>query len=880
MRVVSSLPGAKRIFTLLRNTLVALIAFSLIAASLQSRPSARASQPDSKLPNLAAGQVTGVGESTDNETLTFSNTSFININDRGAAPTSGAATPFPSDINVSGIIGNVSKVTATIIGYNHQWPDDVDVLLVGPGGQTVFLMSDVGGNVDAMNATVTFDDNGATHGDQPIVTGTYKPANFAEENPTAGTDTYPAPAPPLPYGTTLSVFNDTNANGVWKLFVADDENGMTGNISGGWSISITNSITAQNTTAMELPDSGAASLYPSTTEVSGLGGVVTNVAVILNNFTHTAPDDLDLLLVAPGGRSAVIFSDAGGANAVSNLILNLDDNAVNSLPDSGQLVSGNYKPANFEAGDPFPAPAPANATGADFSVFNGINPNGTWRLYAVDDAGGNAGGINGGWGIAINTSTTACNLTITPPLQVFPITGGSSSFNINPTASGCAWTATSDVSFINITSNSNGEGNGIVGFTVDANMGQGRTGTISVSTATFTRTFSIQQPSGCPFSLSQETMHFGGIGGAGNVGVTASGNCGWITTTKDNWITINNGNGTGNGAVTFTIAPNTSGIDRAGTLTIGSRALTIMQARANGSAVLDFDADGKSDYVVTRPASGLYTWHVQQSINGVLSRQWGASDTVPVPGDYDGDGKCDLAVWNATGAPSVFYILRSETNTFQAIEWGLATDDPKVTQDFDGDGKADPAVTRYDSGTGLNWYIRETASGNLRAVQFGAMSDVPVRGDFDGDGKADIAVYRRGTGSPANTFFVLRSSDGMTQAATFGNYDSDYIVPADFDGDGKTDYAVWRGRNQSSPDGGTWYWLQSSDSAFRAFNFGLAGTDQPAPGDYDGDGKTDQAVWRPGAGGTFYVNRSTANFTAVSWGISGDLVPAFSLQAR
>ena len=88
----------------------------------------------------------------------FTNTNGITI------PIGGAATPYPSNIVVSGLSGTITKVTATLTNFSHTWPDDVDILLVGPAGQKLVLMSDAGGtNANAVtNLTFTFDDAAAS----------------------------------------------------------------------------------------------------------------------------------------------------------------------------------------------------------------------------------------------------------------------------------------------------------------------------------------------------------------------------------------------------------------------------------------------------------------------------------------------------------------------------------------------------------------------------------------------------------------------------------------------------------------------------------------------------------------------------------------------
>ncbi len=359
-------------------------------------------------------------------------------------------------------------------------------------------------------------------------------------------------------------------------------------------------------------------------------------------------------------------------------------------------------------------------------------------------------------------------------------------------------------------------------------------------------------------------------------------NCDYSVTSNVNWITINAGNpGSGNMAFSFTVQPNT-GAPRSGTIKAGDQTVTINQSGVSvqiANKVLDFDGDGKTDYVAIQNNGGGMTWHISRSAAGYTAVNFGffGSD-VAVPMDYDGDGKTDVAVWRggSPGAQGYFYYVNSSNGAVGIAAWGSGGDNPTMTQDFDGDGKADLTVVRNVNGT-LVWYVSGSTAG-LQIYQFGSAGDLPIRGDFDGDAKADPSVYRTAAGAPANTFFSLLSTTANLRATNFGTSATDKIVPGDFDGDGKTNVAVWRNTD------GNWYFLRSSNGAFSVFSFGIGGTDLPTPGDYDGDGKTDFSVWRPNstpsASGAFYIFTQQSAFSSFGWGNSDMIIPANTLQVR
>jgi uncharacterized delta-60 repeat protein len=279
--------------------------------------------------------------------------------------------------------------------------------------------------------------------------------------------------------------------------------------------------------------------------------------------------------------------------------------------------------------------------------------------------------------------------------------------------------------------------------------------------------------------------------------------------------------------------------------------IVYVQKPAARSVPFDFDADGKTDIGIFRPAGAASEWWVNRSSTGLtFALQFGASTDKITPADYTGDGKADIAFFRP--ASGEWFVLRSEDFSFFSFPFGANGDVP-VPADYDADGKADYAVFRPASAT---WFISQSSGAPTRIQQFGVNGDQPVVADYDGDGKADVGIFRPSQGE----WWLQRSVAGLLSMA-FGT-GTDKPVQGDYTGDGKADVALWR------PSTGEWFVVRSENSSFYSFPFGANG-DTPAPGDYDGDGKFDATVFRP-AGATWFIARSSAGTQIVQFGASAD----------
>ena len=488
-----------------------------------------------------------------------------------------------------------------------------------------------------------------------------------------------------------------------------------------------------------------------------------------------------------------------------------------------------------------------------------------------------------GW---VFDSTPGCAYSAYVSRSAFAASGGSGLLTVK-TGPGCPWTVSAAGGWITFGGAPSGVGPAVMTFAV-APLASRHSRQTSIVVAGQSVGI-LQSGVPCAFALSPAVLTFGAAGGPVPLQVTASApDCPFVAGSISSWLTVNGatfGGHTGSTTLTITAAP-AGAATRAGTLFVATTGVTVRQ---NGRAtpVFDVNNDGAADLVAYDPVTGSRFFAFSDPRNlgftsGATSA-WSSGWTVS-PGDFDGDGRGDLFFYNpATGRAIKARSTGPETFVYKEFAWqpgGQLT-----VADFSGDGSDDLFLYNPATGIGLRCISQPDGGFSFCNGTLWAPNWTIVPGDFNGDGRADLFVYnatadanhgrwfRILTDPPASIGLGNPPGGGIEVTPVEGEvvWRNDWtITPGDYDGDGRTDLFLYR-------PGGEWYRVFFTATGTR-YETGLWSPGwTPSRGDFNGDGRDDLFVYNATTGRWFVVI-SEAGGTLTPYGGTANWSPGWQIH--
>lgn len=279
-------------------------------------------------------------------------------------------------------------------------------------------------------------------------------ASIQNANTGAVTESFLAPGDPTPTLTINDVAaTEGNAGTKTFTFTVTLTNPSSATATVNWATAAGTATAAGITStvssgAVTINDNAAASVYPVAFNVSGVTGTIQSVAVRLNGISHTFPADIDALLVGPGGQKSMFMSDVGGGADLVGATLTFRDGFP--AASGAALISGTtYGPTDLDtASDAMPSPAPAGPYTSAFSVFSGLNPNGTWNIYLRDDAAVDVGALTS---IDLLVTVPSSNADYADGSGTLTFPSGTTTQAINVTVNGDTVPEPNETFFVNLT---------------------------------------------------------------------------------------------------------------------------------------------------------------------------------------------------------------------------------------------------------------------------------------------------------------------------------------------------------------------------------------------------------------------------------------------